>query len=160
MRHELELKSTIYLYDHFEQLSNDDQELIKQAKKAVNNSYSPYSHFKVGASILLDNRSILIGSNQENASYPLCVCAETSVLSMAGSNHPDHKILAMAISTNGPKITDHPAAPCGACRQIILEYEKRQESPIRILLHADGQQIIEIPSIKTILPLHFDNRYL
>ncbi len=160
MRHELNLKATIFLYDQLDQLSSTDQELVQRAKIALLNSYSPYSKFKVGASILLEDHTILIGSNQENASYPLCVCAETSVLSMAGSNYPKDKILAMAITTKGPKIAQYPAAPCGACRQIILEYENRQSHPIRILLYTVDQQIIEIPSIKMILPLHFDNRYL
>ena len=147
-------------YDREDDLNSSDQRLIKAAVGALEHSYSPYSRFKVGASIYMDNQEILIGSNQENASYPLCICAEANVLSTAGSTYPKNKINTMAITTAGSTKTSSIAAPCGACRQIILEYELRQNQDIRILLYQPGLKIIEISSIKSILPLHFDFSYL
>ena len=162
MKSIFEFSGKAYKYDSLEDLSKTDQMSVLEAINALENSYAPYSQFNVGASVLLDNELYLKGANQENASFPLCVCAETSVLSQAGSVYPNNQIITLAVSSrpqNGRPL-NAPAAPCGACRQIILEYESRQKSPIKILVHTNGQPIIEIPSIKILLPLNFNQEFL
>lgn len=139
----------------FDELSDDEKNLILAAKRATQNSYSPYSNFKVGAAVLLSNGEILSGSNQENAAYPSGLCAERTTIFYANSLHPDSPIttLAIAAHTRGG-FTPTPAAPCGACRQVILESETRYKQPIRILLYGDNE-IYMAESIRALLPLCF-----
>lgn len=153
----LDAKITVCCY---EELSPEEKILIDRAKEASNHSYAPYSHFQVGAAALLNNGEIVQGNNQENAAYPSGLCAERVTLFFANANFPDIpvKMLALAAQTNGA-YTDGQVAPCGACRQVILETENRFDQPIRILMY--GKDDIYIAdSIKTLLPLHFDKSSL
>ncbi|MBC2839574.1 cytidine deaminase [Robiginitalea sp. SC105] len=141
-------------------LPQEDQELLRAAREATSGSYSPYSRFRVGAALRLATGETVIGSNQENASFPSGLCAERVAVFQAGARFPGAEILALAIYASAPDGKPHPpAAPCGNCRQSLLEYEHRQESPIRILLHA-GREVYECPSVGAVLPLGFDPGFL
>ena len=142
-------------------LDYPDQELLKFASEAMDLSYSPYSNFKVGAAVRLDNGSIVLGANQENASYPLCICGERVALFNSSINYPDHIIQDLAIVAHNENLfIPKPVSPCGACRQVIIEYELRQNSDIRLLLKGDGNEVYEFLSGKKLLPFGFDNSYL
>lgn len=138
-------------------LSNEEQRLIELAKKATDNSYSPYSHFRVGAAIRLDDGTEIIGANQENAAFPVTLCAERTALFAAQAQHPERYVVQLAIAArNEEGFTSSPIAPCGSCRQVILEIENRYSQPIRIYLYGtEGVYVID--SIKDILPLNFDS---
>lgn len=140
-----------------DELSKDEQRLIELAKEATNNSYSPYSHFRVGAALRLDDGTEIIGANQENAAYPVTLCAERTAIYAAQAQYPEHSVVQLAIAArNENGFTSTPVSPCGSCRQVILEIENRYKQPIRIYLYGtEGIYIIE--SIKDILPLNFDS---
>lgn len=156
----IELRSTIEEYQ-FNELSEAEQALLSKAKEACALSYSPYSNFKVGCSILLANGVMVLGANQENASYPICLCAEGVALANATANYHDVTLLSMAITiqTKAGKVID-PVAPCGLCRQSILEYENRQQKEIVIYLKGEGEKVYKVDSIKDLLPLNFSDKDL
>ena len=144
----------------FEELTPEEKQLVEEARQATYRSYSPYSRFSVGASVLLANGVILSGSNQENAAYPSGLCAERTVLFYANSQHPNQPITMMAIAARSEKgFTEIPITPCGACRQVLAETEKRFEYPIRILLYGETETII-IDGVKNLLPFLFDEDIL
>lgn len=139
----------------FDELSADDQHLIQTAIAATENSYSPYSHFQVGAALRLANGKEVMGANQENAAFPSGLCAERSAIFAAQSNYPDQPVTALAIAArNEHGLMHDPIVPCGACRQVILEIEDRYKQPIRILLYGTGGVYV-INTVKELLPLHF-----
>ena len=137
------------------ELSEKDQELIQQAIRATDHSYAKYSHFRVGAAIRLDDDSIIIGANQENAAVPSGLCAERTAIFAAQAQCPEHAIIALAIAArNNGGLLQEPVTPCGACRQVILEIEDRYQKPVRILLYGkDGVYVVS--SVKDLLPLSF-----
>lgn len=151
----IEIGAKIQILDETE-LTISQKNVIEAAKSASFRSYSPYSQFKVGAACLLDNGEIITGSNQENAAYPSGLCAERTALFYALSRYPDAKVEKLCIvgRTQTGKFTQGVCAPCGACRQVILETEYRSKGPIEILLpSADG--IYRINGISTLLPFGF-----
>ena len=156
---ELTLKSTITVA-RYEELKKEDKELIDAAKKMTDNSYAPYSKFKVGAALRLANGQIVTGSNQENAAYPSGICAERTTLFFANSQYPDQAVTDLAIAAQSDGIfTDSPCPPCGACRQVIKETEDRYNQSIRILLY--GQKAVYIiKGIKDLLPLQFNASFM
>lgn len=158
---EIKIESILSVYDNVDELPSDIIELMDQAVIARRNSYSPYSKFSVGAAILLDNNEIVLGSNQENASYPSGLCAERTAIFYAGSQYPDAKILKMAIIA-GSKIhqTITPIPPCGACRQAIAEYEVKQDAPIEIYFMGETGKVVYSHSLENLLPLMFDKSVL
>lgn len=148
------------LYD-YDELLDQDRQLIIAAQQATERSYAPYSRFHVGAAALLDDGTIVTGTNQENAAYPSGMCAERTTLFYASSTHPSKAIMALAIAayTDGA-FTSSPIAPCGACRQVMLEIEQRYGRPIRIILYGtQGVYVIE-GGIRELLPLTFDASFL
>lgn len=150
----------IYKEYNFEEINDEDKLLIIAAKQATDNSYAPYSHFHVGCAIFLENGTIVKGSNMENASYPCGICAERAALSSANSNYPNITINTIAIAAEKDgKFTTEPLPPCGLCRQSLLEAEKRQNTPIRLILYGACHSFI-INSITDLLPLHFDKKDL
>ncbi len=154
---EITCKFTYSVYDSIQELSSVDASIIKETKKALDLAYAPYSEFKVGAVIYFEDGVMISGANQENASYPVCLCAEGVVLAQAAVMHPNKKIHTIAITTkHKSRPSSSPIAPCGLCRQSLLEYETRQNSPIRLLLAAEQGKICEIQSVKDILPLQFN----
>ena len=144
----------------YDELKESDKQLINAAKESTNDSYVPYSQFAVGAAARLVNGIVVRGSNQENAAYPSGICAERTTLFYANSTYPDQAVdtLAVAAYAKG-KFIDIPISPCGACRQVILEVEKRYDHPVRILLYGSNE-IYEIRSIRDLLPLSFDEDFL
>lgn len=145
----------------YEELSEQDRQLVDRAKQATQQSYAPYSHFHVGAATLLDDGTIVTGTNQENVAYPSGLCAERTVLFYTGSAYPNKVVVALAIAayTKG-EFTPTPIAPCGACRQVMLEMEQRHGKPIRILLYGtEGIYIIE-GGVGELLPLTFNASFL
>lgn len=139
----------------FEELDDMSKALVKNAIEATDKSYSPYSHFKVGAALRLEDGTIVIGANQENAAFPVTMCAERAAIFNAQSNHPELAITAIAIAAkNIEGQVKTPVSPCGSCRQVILEMEQRYQRNIKILLcGTDGIYVID--SIKDLLPLSF-----
>ena len=144
-----------------EELTPEEVKLLDEARRATYRSYAPYSHFSVGAAVALADGTIVSGSNQENAAYPSGLCAERTAVFYANSQYPDQPIRRICIAardTEG-KPLQRPIAPCGACRQVLLEAEQRAGNPIEVLLHGtDG--IYCLRSIKDLLPLGFDESYL
>ena len=144
----------------YKDLTQEEQQLVDECWEAQKLSYSPYSKFSVGCSILMENGSIMKGANQENASYPLCLCAERVALSYAAMHHPNERIKSIAISTSANLDTDQkPAAPCGACRQVLFEYKKRQDEDFDILLVGKDNKCW-IYTIHELLPHTFDGELL
>ncbi|KAA2215817.1 MULTISPECIES: cytidine deaminase [Maribacter] len=151
----------IVIYDSFEEMQEGDRMLLKKSVEARNNAYAPYSKFQVGAALKLENGEIVIGNNQENASYPSGLCAERVAVFYAGAKFPNVaiKTLAISVQSKNSEVLE-PAAPCGNCRQSLFEYEHRQKSPIRILMMGAQGKVVECPSVAAILPLGFDKTYL
>jgi len=134
---------------------------MEDAEKARENAYAPYSNFRVGAAILLENGEIITGNNQENAAYPSGLCAERVAIFFAGSQFPNIKILQIAVTARSEKQTlNVPIPPCGACRQAIAEYEIKQKHPIEIFFMGETGEVYKTDSIKTLLPLLFDSNSL
>ena len=152
---DLTLQIDIKIYDYSE-LSDADRQLIDSAREATQRSYAPYSHFSVGAAARLADGTVVTGTNQENAAYPSGLCAERTTLFYANSQYPDQPVNTLAIAAKTEKdFIETPIPPCGACRQVILETEKRYKHPIRILLYGK-ECIYEVKSIGDLLPLSFD----
>lgn len=138
------------------ELSDEDKDLVLAALDASKRAYAPYSKFNVGAAVRLSNNKIIKGSNQENQASPSGLCAERVTLFYAGSEYPNEKIEAMAITTcsNSPDDLE-PVTPCGACRQVMQETLLRQNSPFKIILaHQNGSGII-LNDINSLLPFSF-----
>ena len=149
------------VYPGPEALDREDRELLAAAREAIGSSYAPYSGFRVGAAALLEGGVRVIGSNQENASYPSGLCAERVAVFQAGARFPGTPIRSLAVyAVDADGKLQIPAAPCGNCRQSILEYEHKQGSPIRVLLQAGDGVVYECPSTAAILPLGFDPTFL
>lgn len=149
------------VYDHISELKADEKALMTRAIEVRKNAYAPYSNFKVGAAILLANGKLITGSNQENAAYPSGLCAERVAIFSAGSTYPKTKILKLAISASSSiKENTYPVAPCGACRQVIAEYEVGQKTSIEIFFMGKTGAIIKVNSLKDLLPLGFDKSFL
>tara|TARA_R110000868_G_scaffold387712_3_gene656365 strand:+ start:239 stop:721 length:483 start_codon:yes stop_codon:yes gene_type:complete len=149
------------VFNSTNELPLDTQDLMKNAVESRKKAYAPYSKFKVGVAILLDNGQIVLGSNQENAAYPSGLCAERVAIFYAGSMYPDAKIVQMAITAaSDTNKTALPIPPCGACRQSIAEYEIKQDSPIEIYFMGESGDIYKSSSLKNLLPLMFDKNFL
>lgn len=156
-----QISASYRVYEEASELPEEDQVLLQLAKKSLEKSYSPYSHFKVGAAALLKNGKMIGGSNQENASYPLCICAERVVLGSAGAQYPDLPVTALAVSVKTEKKpVERPGAPCGACRQVICESESRHQYPMRIILQGETGEVWVFNSGADLLPLAFDGSLL
>lgn len=132
-------------------------ELMEAAKEAVKNAYAPYSGFKVGAAVRLDDGRIVTGSNQENAAYPAGLCAERVALFAAASQFPDIKIKAISVAAENRNGESTPVTPCGSCRQVMLEYETRQGEPVEILLPGPDMTILHFSRTADLLPFGFNS---
>ncbi len=146
----------IEVYESIDQLTKEDAWLLNEAKNVTQIAYAPYSHFQVGAMALLTNGKTVAGSNQENASYPVGLCAERVLLSAASSLYPGVPVESIAISYhNDNGKSDRPITPCGICRQTLVEYETRLQHPIRLILGGMEGKIFIIPKAGMLLPLSF-----
>ena len=141
----------------YEELDEADRQLIDTARETTRRSYSPYSRFAVGAALRLIDGTIVSGSNQENAASPSGLCAERTTLFYANSRYPDQAVDTLAIAARNERgeFLSDPISPCGACRQVMVETEKRYNRPMRILLYGTGG-IYEIRGVGGLLPLSFD----
>lgn len=147
---------TYQQHESSEGLAAADAELVRLARNCTAKAYAPYSHFRVGAALRLEGGTVLQGVNIENASYPVGICAERSALSSAISQFPEARMEVMAISIMDPQGGPHqPAFPCGMCRQFLSECEDRNGAPIRLLLSGQSGSVVEIGSVKDLLPFHF-----
>ena len=144
-----------------DELSAADKEVVDAARAATANSYAVYSHFNVGAAVRLADGLIVSGTNQENAAYPSGLCAERTTIFWANSQYPSQPVKVLAIAArNDSGELDVPIPPCGACRQVILETEKRYNTPIRIILYGAKECYVVEDGIRALLPLSFDSVFL
>ncbi len=158
---EKQLTANFTFFKNIDELPVDAQYAMTQAIVARENAYAPYSKFKVGAAVALEDGSVVIGSNQENAAYPTGLCAERVAVFSAGSNHPGKTIVQIAITASAPDYElTNPATSCGACRQALLEYENKQQSPIAIYFMGVRGTVIKSVSVANLLPLHFNSSFL
>ena len=152
-----EIKIAYIEYESLDQLGQEDRVLADAAIEAVSQSYAPYSHFNVGASVMFEDGEIIKGSNQENAAYPSGLCAERTALFYASSSRPDTPIKALAIAAgqNG-KLCETPATPCGACRQVMAQYQTKGGRPMAVIL-VGADKIWKFEKVDDLLPLVFDS---
>jgi len=150
----------IHEFDSLEELGQSDRTLIQKAREASKRAYTPYSEFKVGASVLLENGEIICGNNQENSAYPSGLCAERVALFYAGAKYPDQKTVAMAIVARKPEsLVSQPVYPCGSCRQVMIETEQKFQTPIRLIL-AGKDKIQVLDQVEQLLPMGFNKSVL
>ena len=158
---EIKIDTTIAVYNGINDLPSELQSLMLQAIETRKNAYAPYSKFRVGAALLLDNGKVVLGSNQENAAYPSGLCAERVAIFQAGAIYPNAKIVKLAITAaSDTNPTTSPIPPCGACRQSIAEYEFKQNTPIDIYFMGESGEVYQSKSIANLLPLSFDKTSL
>ena len=158
---EINIVTKLSVFENFEALPTDIQSLMNKAIEIRKKAYAPYSKFRVGVAILLDNKQIILGSNQENAAYPSGLCAERVAIFYAGANYSEAKILKMAITaTSDINVNTTPIPPCGSCRQSIAEYESKQDLPIEMFFMGETGEIYKSDSLKNLLPFTFDKHFL
>ncbi len=151
----------VVVVEHLEDLDAESKYAVHKAKEATAHSYAPYSKFMVGAALVLEDGSFVHGSNQENASYPLCMCAERVALyawAMSASDKPIVKLAVVAHKKNHKELA--PAPCCGACRQVILEFEMRQKRPIEVIMQTLDHKWVKYPSAAALLPAGFTGQGL
>jgi len=157
----VELKTQITIFDSIEELPTIVKGLMNKAIETKQNAYAPYSKFKVGAAMLLEDGTIITGNNQENAAYPSGMCAERVAIWKVSSDFPNKKILKLAISaSSSSQILKEPVAPCGACRQTLSEYEIKQKDKIEVYFMGEEGEIIKTDSVLDLLPIAFDKTFL
>lgn len=155
---EKEIKFSVQVYSGAHELSAEDAALVAKAKSVLQHAYAPYSNFKVAAAVLLANGEIVTGTNQENASFPVGICAEGTALSAASSLYPDVAVQAIAVTVkSGKQLIAKPVAPCGICRQRLLEYETRSGKPIQVIMIGEEGEVYKVNTVKDLLPLYFSN---
>lgn len=139
------------------ELTTDEKLLVKTAKEATFRSYAPYSDFHVGAALMLDDGTVVSGSNQENCAYPSGTCAERTAVFYANSQHPDKAVKAICIAArdSSGNFTPIPISPCGSCRQVLIETEKRGGKPLCIIMYGTSRTYI-VESASQLLPLQFE----
>lgn len=158
---QINITTTFSVFDNKKELPEDVKNLMEQAIEIRKKAYAPYSRFRVGAAIFLDNGKIVLGSNQESAAYPSGLCAERVAIFQAGAIYPDARILRIAISaTSDERPVTSPIPPCGACRQSISEYEFKQDYPIEIYFMGETGVVYKSDSLKNLLPFMFDKNFL
>lgn len=148
-------------FNHLEDLDAESKYLAHKAKEAATHAYAPYSKFCVGAALILDDGTIVSGANQENAAYPLCMCAERVTLFAASALHPERKIMKLAVVAHRKNHKDlTPATCCGSCRQVLVEFETRQNKPITLIMLGPEKKWIKAPSAISLLPVSFSKESL
>ncbi len=143
-------------YSGIEELDSESKYLAHKAKEATGNTYAPYSKFYVGAALILEDGTVVTGSNQENASYPLCMCAERVALYAAASQFPGKRIVKLAVVAHKKNHKELvPATCCGACRQVMLEVEQRQKKPFEVIMQGSDGKWIKSASAAYLIPFGF-----
>ena len=157
----LEIKTQITIFDSIDELPVSVKDLMDKAIEAKQKAYAPYSKFKVGAALLLENGKIITGNNQENAAYPSGMCAERVAIWKASSEFPDQKILKLSIfASSSSRILSESVAPCGGCRQTLSEYELRQKDKVEVYFMGEVGEVIKMNSLLDLLPIAFDKTFL
>ena len=152
-----EIKIAYKEYDSIDQLEMPDRKTAEAAVEAMKLSYAPYSEFNVGAAVMLENGEIIKGSNQENAAYPSGICAERTAMFYASSSRPDGVMVRIAIAGGlRGELTSQPATPCGACRQVMAQYQLKGGKPITVIL-VGAAKIWKFEKVDDLLPLIFDS---
>ena len=156
-----EFKICYTILESSDQLPKDEKILVDEARKMCEKAYAPYSAFFVGAAVQLENGNIIRGSNQENGAYPSGLCAERVAVFAASSMFPglEMKKIAVSAKTKNMEVSD-PVSPCGACRQVLLEYETLQKKPMKIILSKEDGRVIVIEKARDLLPLSFTGESL
>lgn len=153
---EQKITTTYQRFDHWKELTPSDVELVEKAYAVCENAYAPYSKFHVGAAVRLAAGNIVTGSNQENIAYPSGLCAERVALFYVGANFPNETVDTICIVAKGNLIPNETIlAPCGACRQVMLETESRQNKPYRVVLVSQNGVTIVFNAAEDLLPLAF-----
>ena len=143
-------------YDHLDELEPQDAELVRLAHEATRNSYAPYSRFHVGAAVRMANGEIVTGNNVENAAYPSGLCAERVAMFAAMAKYPGVAMEALAVVAHSEtKTIDEPVAPCGACRQVMVEVEQVSKRPLRILCQGETGRIMAFDGVGSLMPFIF-----
>ena len=158
------MNKTNRIISEYKELSTDemvasDRELLNMAHEAARDAYAPYSEFQVGSAVRMADGSTVLGNNQENAAYPLALCAERVALFAAKSRKPDTAVEAIAVVAyyKGELMSDA-VAPCGSCRQVIIEHEHRDDLDMRIILAAGPDRTLIFEGGKNLLPLSFSSQ--
>ena len=155
MKKQQSIKLQYNEYTSLNSLLKVDQKLLYKAVEVAKNAYAPYSDFKVGCAIQMMNGSVVIGSNQENAAYPSGLCAERVALFSASANNPEEEMHTIAVFAEKDLGYDEPVSPCGACRQVMMEYELKQARKLRVLLMGSSGKVWEFESVSSLLPFAF-----
>ena len=152
-----EIHITYSQFGSVEEMNAEDRELVSESIKAMSGAYAPYSHFHVGAAVRLSNGQIVRGANQENAAFPSGLCAERTAMFAASSKYPDKDMLSIAIAggVHG-RLGSTPASPCGACRQVMAQYQTKSGKPMSIIMVADGK-ILKFEKVDDLLPMIFNS---
>lgn len=151
-----DLSIHIYEVENSHALNETERVLVETSRKMTQRAYAPYSEFYVGAALLLENGEIVTGSNQENGAYPSGLCAERVAVFAASSRYPGIPMKAIAVSARSHLLEmDQPVSPCGACRQVMLEYEVMQKQPLKLLLSKEDGKVLVIEKVSDLLPLSF-----
>ena len=151
---------SVDIYETADELPDETAKLVEKAKEAAQKAYAPYSGFRVGAAVELENGEIITGSNQENAAYPSGLCAERVAVFYAKAKYPDVPIKQLAVTAlKDGETVEKPASPCGACRQVLVEYEDRQGTPLSVII-AGKNKIFSIERSADLLPISFSSKDL
>jgi cytidine deaminase len=157
LKHIIEIED----YQSFDELDLKDRKLLDIAQNACKTAYAPYSRFRVGAAVLLENGEIVSGNNQENAAYPSGLCAERVAMYYASANYPNIPMLAIAVAVESDEVKfNNPLAPCGSCRQVMAEYEFLHQVKMRVILSEPGGKVQIINGISDLLPFTFNAKEL
>ena len=152
-----EIHITYQEYKSIDELNPEDRELAAEAIKAMEGAYAPYSHFHVGAAVRMSNGQIVRGANQENAAFPSGLCAERTAMFAAGARYPDKDMLGIAIAGGVMgRLAKAPVTPCGACRQVMAQYQAKSGKPMSIIM-ISSDKVWKFEKVDDILPLIFNS---
>ncbi|HLU86693.1 MAG TPA: cytidine deaminase [Taishania sp.] len=147
-------------YNSWELLSQEDQLLVIRAQSAAQKAYAPYSKFQVGAAVLLEDGTIVLGSNQENIAFPSGLCAERVALFNAGANYPGKKIVKLVVTAFGDFVElETLLTPCGSCRQVMVESQQRQKDAIQVIMVSQNKQTIVVDNVLDLMPFAFNESF-
>lgn len=149
------------LFDSLDEMESQDAELMRLAHEAAKNAYAPYSKFHVGAAVRLANGAIVTGNNIENAAYPSGLCAERVTMFSAMAQYPGVAFEALAVTAHSlSKLIDEPVAPCGACRQVMVEVEQLSKQPLRVICQGETGPVMVFEGIESLMPFIFLDKFL
>jgi len=157
----ISLESRIIVYENRDEIPSDIRQLMAEAEEAATRAYAAYSHFQVGAAILMNNGKIVTGNNQENAVYPCGLCAERTTAFAASALYPEVPFSKIAITAINPvSPLKVPVSPCGSCRQVLFEYEQKFQQPIEVILSGQEGPVYHLRCVADLLPYTFHAGFL